>query len=61
MIYLELCLQLVTLQFSSALLASIAPSPGQVSTWKEKKQVNPTLILIKEENGTHQANSCALW
>ena len=36
MIYLELCLQLVTLQFSSALLASIAPSPGHVSTWKEK-------------------------
>ena len=34
--YFELRLQLVTLQFSSALLASIAPSPGQVSTWKEK-------------------------
>ena len=39
--YFELRLQLVTLQFSSALLASIAPSPGQVSTWKGKKQVNP--------------------
>ena len=34
--YFELRLQLVTLQFSSALLASIAPSPGHVSTWKKK-------------------------
>ena len=35
-----------TLQFSSALLASIAPSPGQVSTYEEEMVIHAYFLYL---------------